>query len=85
MNYYGGSDLAFKGLVNVQIKALDGCGTKIRPGLGLSCWKDLSRDAVTMARQIMIVREAGLDGFSVFNFDSRAERVLPKIHMGPAK
>ena len=46
MNYYGGSDLAFKGLVNVQVKALDGCSTKIRPGLGLSCWKDLSKDAV---------------------------------------
>ena len=85
MNYYGGSDLAFKGLVNVQVKALDGCSTKIRPGLGLSCWKDLSRDAVTMARQIMIVREAGLDGFCVFNFDSRAAKVLPKIHAGPAK
>jgi len=85
MNYYGGSDLAFKGLVNVQVKALDGCSTKIRPGLGLSCWKDLSRDAVTMARQIMIVREAGLDGFCVFNFDSRAEKVLPKIHAGPVK
>jgi hypothetical protein len=38
-----------------------------------------------MARQIMIVREAGLDGFCVFNFDSRAAKVLPKIHAGPAK
>ena len=85
MNYYGGSDLAFKGLVNVQVETLKGATTKIRPGLGLSCWKDLSQDAVTMARQIMIVREAGLDGFSVFDFDSRAARVLPKIHTGPVK
>jgi uncharacterized lipoprotein YddW (UPF0748 family) len=85
MNYYGGSDLAFKGLVNVQLMALKGCNVKMRPGLGLSCWKDLSRDAVTMSRQIMIVREAGLDGFCVFNFDSRAEKVLPKIHEGPVK
>ena len=85
MNYYGGSDLAFKGLVNVQLEALQGCNVKMRPGLGLSCWKDLSRDGITMARQIMIVRDADLDGFCVFNFDSRAEKVLPLLHTGPTK
>ncbi|MBO5939954.1 MAG: family 10 glycosylhydrolase, partial [Kiritimatiellae bacterium] len=85
MDYYGGSNLAFKGLVNVQIEALQGCNVKMRPGLGLSCWKDLSKDAITMARQIMIVREANLDGFCVFNFDSRAEKVLPLLHTGPTK
>ena len=85
MNYAGDSDLMFKGLVNAQMGALK-CGrTKIRPGLGLSCWRNLCRDARTLASQIMIIREAGLDGFAVFDFDTRAEKVLPVIHSGPTR
>ena len=83
MNYYGGSDLAFKGLVESQMRALKGSKAKMRPGLGLSCWKDKTRDAVTMARQINIVRESGLDGFTVFDYDLRSEKVIPVMHTGP--
>lgn len=35
-----------------------------------------------MAKQILVVRELGLDGFTVFNFDRRAERVLPVLRKG---
>lgn len=85
MNYYGGSDLVFGNTVRSQLKALEGCDVKMRAGLGLSCWEDRRRDALTLTRQILIAREAGLDGFIVFNFDSRAERVLPVIRTGPVR
>ena len=85
MDYNDGSGLPFRGLVEAQARALKGGKAKLRPGLGLSCWKDIQHDAATLSRQIMIVREIGLDGFSVFNFDARAEKVLPKIHTGPTR
>ena len=54
----------------------------IYPGIGLSTWRNDGRDAVRLARQILAVRELGLDGFTVFNFDRRAEKVLPLLRLG---
>ena len=85
MDYYMGSSAAFRSLVTSQIEACAGAPVKIRPGLGLSCWKQEDRDAFNMTEQIGIVRELGLDGFTVFNYDARAERVLPALHTGPTK
>ena len=51
------------------------------PGIGLSCWKD-PHDAVKLAQQIGIIREQGLPGFTVFNFDGNAETVLPFLRLG---
>jgi uncharacterized lipoprotein YddW (UPF0748 family) len=85
MNYYGGSNKAFENLVNMQCNALKGSKVKMRPGLGLSCWKERFKDALTMTNQIKIVRNAGLDGFIVFDYDDRAVKVLPVVHKGPTR
>lgn len=85
MNYYVSSDLFFEKLVRSQNMAVGGTTVKLRPGLGLSCWRDNASDAVTMARQIKAMRDMGLDGFAVFALDERAEKVLPVLHKGPVK
>ena len=85
MNYYVSSDLFFEKLVRSQNMAIRGGSTKLRPGLGLSCWRDDISDAVTMARQIKSVRDIGLDGFAVFALDERAQKVLPVLRKGPVK
>ena len=82
MDYYGNN---FESLVAAQKQMLEGCPVKLRPGLGLSCWKDSRQDAREMTRQIGAVRKVGLDGFTVFNLDSRAVAVLPILHAGPTK
>lgn len=51
------------------------------PGIGLSCWKD-PHDAVKLAQQIEAVRELGVPGFTVFNYDGNAEAVLPFLRLG---
>ena len=51
------------------------------PGIGLSVWKK-SGDAVKIAQQIEIVRELGVPGFTVFNYDRNAEAVLPYLRLG---
>ena len=56
----------------------------VYPGIGLSCWKNPD-DAVNLALQIQAAREAGAAGFTVFNFDSHAERVLPILRTGPVR
>ena len=56
--------------------------TRLYPGIGLSCFKPDGREAVKIARQIEIVRALGLDGFTVFNLDRTAERVLPELRTG---
>ena len=85
MDYYMGSTVAFRNLISAQVEACAGGKAKIRPGLGISCWKRMDRDAFTMAEQIGVVRDLGLDGFTVFNYDARAVRVLPTLHNGPLK
>lgn len=85
MDYYMGSTLAFRGLVRSQAAVCAGSKTKLRPGLGLSCWKVRDHDARTMTEQIKVIRDFGLDGFTVFNYDARALGVLPDLHSGPTK
>ena len=41
--------------------------------------------AVRLAKQIQAVRDLGLGGFTVFNFDRRAEAVLPLMRLGVTK
>ena len=55
---------------------------KIYPGIGLSCFRSDGNEAVKLAKQIEAVRSLGLDGFTVFNFDRLAERVLPQLREG---
>ena len=83
MDYNYDSPVAFKGVVFSQKRALEGTKAAIRPGIGLSCWPDRSRDIRMAAGEILVVREAGLDGFCIFNLDARAERLLPVLHSGP--
>ena len=81
MDYSG----LFRPMVASQKRVLEGCPVKLRPGIGLSCWEDMRKDALEVTRQIGVVRELGLDGFTVFNFDLRAAAVLPILHTGPTK
>lgn len=76
---YLDSNLSFREVVSLQ-KTFVG-KARLYPGIGLSCWKD-SRNAVKLAEQIEIVRELGLSGFTVFNYDSNAEAVLPYLRLG---
>ena len=85
MDYYGGANLVFQNLVATQKRALEGCPVKLRPGLGTSCWPDPRRDVITMAKQIEIVRGAGLDGFTIFQYDARTKSALPTLHAGPLR
>ena len=76
---YISSNALFRNTVENQ-KAWAG-EVPLYPGIGLSVWKD-PRDAVKIARQIEIVRELGLGGFTVFNYDANAEAVLPYLRLG---
>lgn len=58
---------------------------KLYPGIGLSCFMSDGNESVRLAKQIEIVRQLGLEGFTVFNFDRTAERVLPELRTGPTK
>ena len=51
------------------------------PGIGLSCWRG-PEDPVRLIRQIGVIREQGLPGFTVFNYDHHAEAVLPSLRLG---
>ena len=57
-------------------------GVRLYPGIGLSCWPAELSDPVMAARQIEAVRRAGLQGFMIFNLDSRAEKVIPLLRLG---
>lgn len=76
---YVDSNVSFRNMVTAQ-KEYAG-KARLYPGIGLSCWKD-PHDAVKMAEQIEIVRELGVPGFTVFNYDSNAEAVLPYLRLG---
>lgn len=78
---YVESSAMFRSQVKMQMAAVGG-KTRLRPGIGLSCWANDGRDGVRLAKQIQAVRDLGLDGFTVFNFDRRAERVLPLLRAG---
>ena len=76
---YVDSNVSFRNMVTAQ-KEYAG-KARLYPGIGLSCWKD-PQDAVKMAEQIEIVRELNVPGFTVFNYDSNAEAVLPYLRLG---
>lgn len=78
---YVESSAMFRNQVKQQMEVA-GKKVKIRPGIGLSCWENDGQDGVRFAKQVQIVRDLGLDGFTVFNFDRRAELVLPLMRMG---
>ncbi|MDA3924556.1 MAG: family 10 glycosylhydrolase [Kiritimatiellae bacterium] len=80
---YIDSTVAFSNVINIQKEHV--AGVPLYPGIGLSCWKDGSNYAVKLCEQIVAVREAGLKGFTVFNYDKNAERVLPYLKLGVTK
>jgi uncharacterized lipoprotein YddW (UPF0748 family) len=80
---YVASPAIFKNVVKKQAEVVK--NAKVYPGIGLSCWKGDVLHEVLLARQIMAVRELGLDGFTVFNFDRRAVPVLPLMRLGITK
>ena len=76
---YVDSAVAFKGKVKRQIAwAHD---VKLCPGIGLSCWTK-PQDPLNMIEQIQAVRDLGLKGYTVFNFDNYARAVLPSLRLG---
>ena len=76
---YVDSAVAFKGKVKRQIAwAHD---VKLCPGIGLSCWTK-PQDPLNMIDQIQAVRDLGLKGYTVFNFDNYARAVLPSLRLG---
>ena len=80
---YVESAAMFKSQARVQQEAVG--KAKLYPGIGLSCWTNDGEDAVRLAKQIQAVRDLGLGGFTVFNFDRRAEGVLPLMRLGVTK
>lgn len=76
---YMDSNALFSNVVSAQ-KAYAG-KVPLYPGIGLSCWKD-PHDAAKLAEQIKVVRELGVPGFTVFNYDPNAEAVLPYLRLG---
>jgi uncharacterized lipoprotein YddW (UPF0748 family) len=77
------SPALFKNVVKRQMNAVG--NAKIYPGIGLSCWPGDTQSEVVLARQIMAIRELGLDGFTIFNFDRYAIPVLPILRLGITK
>lgn len=82
---YTASTAFFRSTYLDQAKAIAGTRAKLYPGIGLSCWKDDGTDAMKMAKHIQALRKDGLEGFTVFNFDARAERAFPILSTGPTR
>ena len=80
---YIDSAAMFRSQVRMQKEAVG--KVKLYPGIVLSCWTNDGEDAVRLAKQIQAVRDLGLGGFTVFNFDRRAEAVLPLMRLGVTK
>lgn len=82
---YTASTAFFRSTYMDQAKAIAGMRVKLYPGIGLSCWKNDGTDAMKMARHIQALRRDGLEGFTVFNFDARAEQSFPILLTGPTR
>ncbi len=80
---YIDSCAAFRNTVGLQKEYVG--KVPLYPGIGLSCWRDESNYAIKLCQQISIAREAGLKGYTVFNYDARAEQVLPLVSLGTTK
>ena len=79
---YTDSTRVFSGLVERQMRAV--ANVPIYPGIGLSSSGVSPEGRLRrVAEQIVEVRKAGCRGFTVFNFDSAAEAVLPVLSQGP--
>lgn len=78
MNYCD-SNTTFRNMITAQKEYIK--KARLYPGIGLSCWQN-PRDPIKLAEQIQIARDAGLSGFTVFNYDACAEAVLPFIRLG---
>ena len=77
---YIDSCAAYKNIITLQKESVG--SVPLYPGIGLSCWRDESNYAVKLCRQIQILRDAGLKGYTVFNYDKNAEKVLPYVRLG---
>jgi uncharacterized lipoprotein YddW (UPF0748 family) len=53
----------------------------VYPGIGMSCWA-VPGDPVKLSEQINAVRELGLKGFMVFDYDRNALACLPMLKLG---
>ena len=82
---YTPSTAFFRSTYLEQAKAIAGTRAKLYPGIGLSCWTDDGTDAMKIAKHIQALRKDGLDGFTVFNFDARAEKAFPILSTGPTR
>lgn len=82
---YTPSTAFFRSTYRNQLKALVGSRAKFYPGIGLSCWPDDGTDAMKLAKHIQALRKDGVEGFTVFNFDARAERAFPILSTGPTR
>ena len=75
----------FAACVASQRDALRGTRTRLYPGLALDCHVFQHVNALVPAREIEVVRAAGLDGFTLFQLNKRAERILPELRTGPLR
>ena len=78
MNYVDSAALQ-KASARMQLAAVRGTGVRVYPGIGLSVFRKDGCDARRLSEQIAVLRELGVPGFTVFNFDKRAQGALPAI------
>ena len=78
MNYVDSAALQ-RASARMQLEAVRGTGVKVYPGIGLSVFRKDGCDARRLSEQIAVLRELGVPGFTVFNFDKRAQAALPEI------
>lgn len=82
---YTDSTPFFRNTFREQREILAGTRVKLYPGIGLSCWREDGAEAEKLARHIQALRQEGLDGFTVFALDRRAQDALPKLREGPTR
>ena len=83
---YTSNWISFRTLVRIQKKQHG--KAKLYPGIGLSdysSWQHGNSDAWRLARQIGVVREEGLEGFTLFELDNNATATLPLLLKGPLR
>jgi len=71
--------------VRQQRDALKDCKTRLYPGLAIDCSHFQNIGIVVPAREIVSIRELGLDGFTLFHLGERAKTVLPELRAGPLR
>jgi len=76
---YTKSNATFRNQVRAQV---DYAGkVPLYPGIGLSCWRN-PQDVVKLVEQIEITRQFKTGGFTIFEYNSRMEAVLPLLRLG---